>query len=218
MSFLIPLHLRLQLTLIFVVGVALLKTGAWFWLGIYGAIAFFLSMLLRSPLKPLLKLLGAELIFLTFMALPLGFERASFVLTRSLICLFALNSCLLSLPPNSQAIALQSLPLPKAFKEIALLASHYLIILISEVAQMQQAAKCRGLKGTAGWLRYASAALIGALYLRSLDRSERVYKAMIVRGYQGQLPVATKTTLKQRFALWFAMFVAMSLTVASYHV
>ena len=81
---------------------------------------------------------------------------------------------------------------------------------------MQQSAKLRGLSGYSGWLRYTSAAMIGSLYLRSLDRSERVYNAMILRGYQGKLPVESQSTPRDNFALIIVITIAGLLTFFSY--
>jgi cobalt/nickel transport system permease protein len=213
----ISLPLRLQLSLIIVVGAAFLKQNAWYCLGVYGAIAFFWAFfILRVPIRKLTGLLGIELIFLSLLALPLGWERASFLLVRSLICLITMNSFLLTLPPHSFGIALKSLPLPAGLKESLLLAGQYLEILLGEVTQMQRSAQLRGLNGTTGWLRYASASMIGALYLRSLDRAERVYAAMIARGYNGMLPVDSTLRPKERFIVLLGCAIALTLTITSY--
>jgi cobalt/nickel transport system permease protein len=185
----ISLPLRLQLSLIIVIGTAFLKYHTWSNLLVYGAIALVWIYLLQVPLPKLGGLLGTELIFLSLVALPLGWERASFLLVRSLICLIVMNGFLLTLPPHSLGIALKSLPIPAPLKENLILAGQYLEILLLEVTRMQRSAQLRGLNGTAGWLRYASASMIGALYLRTLDRAERVYGAMVARGYNGQLPL-----------------------------
>lgn len=210
------LNLRLQLSLIIVIGAAFLKLNAWYWLGAYGIIALCWAISLRVPVRKLTGLLGLELIFLSFLALPLGWERASFLLVRSLVCLLTMNSFLLTLPPHSFGIALKGLPLPMALKETLLLAGQYLEILLGEVTQMQRSAKLRGLNGVAGWVRYANASMIGALYLRSLDRAERVYAAMIARGYNGVLPVDSTLRINERFAVVTMIILALSLTVASY--
>ena len=212
----LSLPLRLQLSLVIVVGAALLKQGAWTWLGAYGAIALLWAVILRVPIWKLFGLLGAELIFLSLLALPLGFERASFLLVRSFICLVTMNSFLLTLPPHSFGIALKGLPVPAGLKESLLLAGQYLEILLAEVNRMQRGAQLRGLSGAAGWLRYASAAMIGALYLRSLQRAERVYAAMLARGYNGQLPVDATLRPKERYLVLAACAIAASLTLASY--
>ncbi|BAY97241.1 cobalt transport protein [Tolypothrix tenuis PCC 7101] len=212
----ISLPLRLQLSLVIVIGAALLKHHAWPYLAVYGAIALFWAWLLRVHLPHLGKLLGTELLFLSLLALPLGWERASFLLVRSVICLIVMNSFLLTLPAHSFGIALKSLPLPLPLKENLLLAGQYLEILLSEVTRMQRSAQLRGLNGSAGWLRYASAAMIGALYLRSLERAERVYTAMIARGYNGQLPIDSGLRPKERLALLAACAIAACLTISSY--
>jgi len=212
----ISLQLRLKLSLVIVIGAALLKQAAWLWLGVYGAIAFLWAIVLQVRVLSLGQLLGAELLFLSFLALPLGFERASFLLVRSLVCLLTMNSFLLTLPPHSFGVALKGLPLPNGLKETVLLAGQYLEILLSEVTQMQRSAQIRGLAGPSGWLRYASAAMIGSLYLRSLQRAERVYAAMVARGYQGQLPVDATLRPKERAALVIAAVLAVGLTLASH--
>ncbi|NJK69472.1 MAG: energy-coupling factor transporter transmembrane protein EcfT [Oscillatoriales cyanobacterium RU_3_3] len=207
---------RLRLSLILAIGIAFLKMGAWLWLGIYGAIALMWSLLLKVPARSLAQLLGAELIFLSVLALPQGWEKASFLLLRSLISLLIMNSFILTLPPHSFGIALKGLPLPAGLQEIVLLAGQYLEILLSEVNRMKTAAQLRGLSGTGGWLRYVSSATIGALYLRSLDRAERVYAAMTIRGYQGQFPSELKSTPKERIWLTITIVMAAGLTIASY--
>ncbi len=214
----LSLPLRLQLSLAIVVGAALLKHYAWYGLSVYGAIALLWAWLLRVSIRQLGGLLGTELIFLSLLTLPLGWERASFLLVRSLVCLITMNSFLLTLPPHSFGIALKSLPLPAPIKENLLLAGQYMEILLSEVTRMQRSAQLRGLTGTAAWLRYTSAAMIGALYLRSLDRAERVYAAMVARGYNGQLPVDSTLRPKERFALLLAWAIAAAITLSSYKI
>ena len=205
----LSLTLKLQLSLIIVIGAAFLKLNAWHYLGAYGIIALCWAISLRVAVRKLTGLLGLELVYLSFKALPLG-------LVRSLVCLLTMNSFLLTLPPHSFGIALKGLPLPRPLKETLLLAGQYLEILLGEVTQMQRSAKLRGLNGTTGWIRYANASMIGALYLRSLDRAERVYAAMIARGYNGMLPVDSTPRIKERFALLAMGFLACSLTTASY--
>ncbi|MBD2391811.1 energy-coupling factor transporter transmembrane component T [Aphanizomenon flos-aquae NRERC-008] len=212
----ISLPLRLQLSLIIVIGAAFLKYHTWSNLLVYGVIALVWIYLLQVPLPKLGGLLGTELIFLSLVALPLGWERASFLLVRSLICLIVMNGFLLTLPPHSLGIALKSLPIPAPLKENLILAGQYLEILLLEVTRMQRSAQLRGLNGTAGWLRYASAAMIGALYLRTLDRAERVYGAMVARGYNGQLPLDSPPKPKERFILLIAGVIAACLTLSSY--
>jgi cobalt/nickel transport system permease protein len=210
------LPLKLYLSLIIVIGCALLKLNGWYYLCSYSAIALIWAVTLRVPWRQLAQLLGTELLFLSFVALPLGWERAGFLLLRSLTCLLAINSFLLTLPPHSLSIALGTLPLPRGLKENLLLAGQYIEILVDEVKNMQRSAELRGLAGKAKWLRYASAAMIGSLYLRSLQRAERVYGAMLARGYNGYLPTESKLEKKDLLVVLFASAIAFCITTASY--
>jgi len=210
------LPLRLQLSLIVVIGTAFLKYHSWLQLYIYGAIALVWVVILGVEIVKLGGLLGGELIFLCLVALPLGWEKASFLLVRSLICLIVMNSFLLTLPPHSFGIALKGLPIPLVLKENLLLAGQYLEILLAEIHRMQRGAQLRGLSGTRGWLRYASAAMIGALYLRTLERAERVYAAMITRGYNGQLPMDSQPKPQELLTIILVIVIASYITVSSY--
>lgn len=214
----ISLFLRLRLSLILVIGTALIKTGNWSFLVIYGIFALFWSLLLKTPTSSLFKLLGSELILLSLMAVPLGWQKASFLLMRSLICLLIMNSFLLSVPKYHLSIALKGLPIPVKMQEIVILTTQYLEILLSEIKRMQTAAKLRGLNGNSQWLRYISASMIGSLYLRSLDRAERVYNAMIIRGYNGSLPMEIQTTKSEKFLLILTSIMAIILTLSSYRI
>ncbi|BAZ41060.1 cobalt transport protein [Calothrix sp. NIES-4101] len=210
------LNLRLHISLVIVIGCAFLKQNSWHILSVYGAIAIFWAFFLHVKISKLAALIGTELVFLSFVALPLGWERASFLLVRSLVCLLTMNSFLLTLPPHSFGIALKSLPLPNAFKQNLLLAGQYLEILLDEVQRMQRSAQLRGLNGTVNWFRYVSASMIGALYIRSLERAERVYAAMIVRGYTGEMPVDMELRSGEIFATAAIIGLALSLTVSSW--
>lgn len=214
----LSLFLRLRFSLILVISTALIKTGNWSFLVIYLFLALSWCILLKTPFQTLIKLLGAELILLSLMALPLGWEKASFLMVRSLICLLIMNSFLLSVPKYHLSIALKGLPLPVRMQEIIILTAEYLEILLSEIQRMQTAAKLRGLTGNSNWLRYISASMIGSLYLRSLDRAERVYNAMIIRGYNGTYPLEINSTKLEKFFLILMSVIAISLTFSSYKI
>ena len=60
----------------------------------------------------------------------------------------------------------------------------YLFILLDEHARIRRAQFARSFRRAGKWRMAASA--IGSLLARSFDRSERVYSAMLARGYDGQ--------------------------------
>ena len=79
---------------------------------------------------------------------------------------------------------LVSLKLPPLIAEMALLAYRYLFDIADQLANLRQAMRLRGFhpKGNRqSWQQLA--AVTGTLLVRSYERSERVYKAMRLRGY-----------------------------------
>ena len=104
---------------------------------------------------------------------------------------------------------LEGLGLPRAFAVQLLLLYRYLFVVADEAMRMLRAVAVRagGLKR----LRVREyGALAGSLLLRSLDRADRVYRAMRARGFDGQirtLQPAAWTPADTRFLCsWIAFF------------
>jgi cobalt/nickel transport system permease protein len=76
---------------------------------------------------------------------------------------------------------------------VAILASmyRYISVLISEFQAMRRAATSRNLAKNGVWQRLVIGNMIGTLFIRTFERGERVYQAMLARGYQG-VPVVEK--------------------------
>ena len=64
----------------------------------------------------------------------------------------------------------------------------YLDILADDARRMRIARLSRGYDPRFLWQVKAFAVSIGALFLRAFERGERVYLAMVSRGYTGRLP------------------------------
>lgn len=81
--------------------------------------------------------------------------------------------------------ALRSLGVPAVLTDMALLAYRYLFELGEDLTAMQRAARLRGLRFNSINARALQtlAALVGSLLVRSYEQSERIYKAMRLRGY-----------------------------------
>ena len=80
--------------------------------------------------------------------------------------------------------SLSSLGLPPLLAEMTLLSYRYLFDMAEQLANLRQAMRLRGFhpKGTRqSWQNLAAVA--GTLLVRSYEQSERVYKAMRLRGY-----------------------------------
>ncbi|MBD0336917.1 MAG: cobalt ECF transporter T component CbiQ [Cyanobacteria bacterium Co-bin13] len=134
-----------------------------------------------------------------------GLQSMGLVLGRFLSIL-TLGFILLGTTPFLSLIkAMRSLGLPAILTDMTLLAYRYLYEIADTLATMQQAMRLRGFGQTRqrrlrldGRVQQQLASLIGTLLIRSYERSERVYKAMRLRGYgTPQSPVKPAGTRQQ---------------------
>lgn len=85
---------------------------------------------------------------------------------------------------------LRRLGLPAGLCLILALTHRYLYVLTDEHQRMVQAATLRGYRPGRGLLTYKTTAnLLGMVLVRSLDRAERVRRAMLCRGFDGRFPL-----------------------------
>jgi cobalt/nickel transport system permease protein len=71
----------------------------------------------------------------------------------------------------------------------------YSFILIDEMHRMRRARDSRSFGGRWLWQTRVIGHMVGTLFLRSFHRGERVYLAMLSRGYHGTIPQTTAERL-----------------------
>jgi cobalt/nickel transport system permease protein len=86
-------------------------------------------------------------------------------------------------------LGLDRLRCPQILTQIATFMLRYLDVLAGEARRMRIARISRGDDPRFLWQLRGFAAGVGALFLRAFERGERVYLAMVSRGYQGRMPV-----------------------------
>ncbi len=83
--------------------------------------------------------------------------------------------------------AMHHLRMPKKLLYLTFLSYRYIHVLHGEYIKMRNAMKIRGFKPKTNIHTYRTFAyLAGMLLIRSYDRSERIYRAMICRGFHGE--------------------------------
>ncbi len=105
--------------------------------------------------------------------------------------------------------ALKQLKVPGLFIAVIGLMWRYLFVIGGEAGRMLRARASRSATleggrrpgGSVAWRAKVTGGMAGSLFLRSLERSERVYAAMLSRGYDGSLPVADSSGLARVDAL-----------------
>ncbi|MGH3646896.1 MAG: cobalt ECF transporter T component CbiQ [Micromonosporaceae bacterium] len=85
-------------------------------------------------------------------------------------------------------LGLDRLRTPAVITSIATFMLRYAEVLTAEARRMRIARLSRGYEPRFLWQAYAFAAGAGSLFLRAYERGERVYLAMLSRGYAGRMP------------------------------
>jgi cobalt/nickel transport system permease protein len=94
--------------------------------------------------------------------------------------------------------AMQALYVPRILVTIISFMYRYLFVLVDEAMRLQTARLARSAGGaraggTVFWRIKVLGGMIGSLFIRSYERSERIYHAMLSRGYDGQWPSLTQS-------------------------
>ena len=202
-------HTRLLCALLIVFAIVLTANGHWWTWAIYGLALLGLVLLSRVTLLVLLKRVAVESVFISVVLLGTLFREGGRVLwawgplkittvgltilgsvtSKALLSLLVLNVLTLTTSIPALLNALLILRTPPLL--VAILASmyRYINVLIGEFNAMQRAAASRNLMGSNRWQRLVVGNMMGALFIRTYERGERVYQAMLARGYQGIPPV-----------------------------
>ncbi|MFD0822524.1 cobalt ECF transporter T component CbiQ [Micromonospora zhanjiangensis] len=85
-------------------------------------------------------------------------------------------------------LGLDRLRCPQILTQIATFMLRYLDVLVGEARRMRVARISRGDDPRFLWQLRGFAAGVGALFLWAFERGQRVYLAMVSRGYQGRMP------------------------------
>lgn len=102
--------------------------------------------------------------------------------------------------------AFKQMKIPGLFVAIIGLMWRYLYVIIDEATTLLRARtsrsaclpKTRHAGGSMLWRASVTGGMVGSLFLRSLERSDRVYTAMLSRGYTGELPAAERKPLSKK--------------------
>ena len=126
------------------------------------------------------------------------------------LCLVSLTE---STPFNMILEGLGRLRLPPSFVTTTAFAHRYAFALLSDVARMRTAMESRMYGERWLWRAGAIGGLIGTLFLRSLERAERVHQAAVSRGFDGSFhgPAQGKTRLPDIMLLLVSLTLAVTL-------
>lgn len=118
-----------------------------------------------------------------------GLSRGILIMCRVIGGVSLILFLSMSTPANKLLLAISWFRVPKIFMELALLIYRYIFVLIEEMGTIRNAQKVR--LGYRNWRQGMKSITVlgGSLILRAYDRAERVFEAMVARGYTGAMTI-----------------------------
>lgn len=178
------------------------------------------GLFLTIPLL-LLPFWAGNTILLQIGALALRQEgcRAALLIFTRFISILTVSIILFGVAPFLTTIkTMRALGLPAMLADMTLLAYRYLYEIGDDWTKMETATRLRGFQPRYLDKRILTmlAALVGSLLARSYERSERVYKAMKLRGYDRMSYTRAQSQIHQRDILMLSsvLTIAASLVIA----
>lgn len=157
---------------------------------------------------------------ITLTATDEGLAFFATVIIKSWISVTAAALLTSTTPAFSLLSALRSLKLPAILVSIVMLTYRYLFVLVDETQRLMRARAARsaangpGSGGTIVWRAKGAGGMAGSLFIRTLDRSERIYMAMLARGYDGQIRLSRQPPLSGHAYIQIALPVILFATIA----
>ncbi len=150
-----------------------------------------------------------------------GIERFISIALKSWISVQAAIILASSTPFPELLTAMRALRIPRLLVSIFGLMFRYLFVLVDEAMRLIRARASRSgqtgnpnLKtgGTLAWRATVAGGMAGNLFLRAYDRSDRIYMAMVSRGYDGE--VRSTPLPKISLTNWLVLSIGLVICVA----
>ena len=200
----LPAHVKVVALLGFVVAVVLVPPRQWWALLAAAAVLAVVVRIARLPAVVVVRRMVVEVPFVVFalllpvlatgprvdvLGVPLAVEGlfgAWNLLAKATIGVVAAITLAATTTPRDLVAGLERLRVPDALVQIVAFMLRYLAVVADDLHRMRIARESRGAPpGWWGQLR-AVAATIGALFVRTYERGERVQQAMLARGWTGR--------------------------------
>lgn len=238
--FQLTVHTRLLCIFLLVFAIALTTMGRWWTWALYGAIALIILHWSRVNLRILAKRMAIEFAFVSIIVLGTLFRGGGQIIwqwgwlqittnglivlgsvsIKAFLSLLLLNILVLSTPIPLLLQALVTLKVPPLLISILASMYRYIGVLTNEFKAMRLAATARNFSPSnlyklqrhdRRWQRQVLGNMLGVLFLRTYDRGDRIYQAMLARGYQGKPMIMESVKGNWRDRLAIALIVILIL-------
>lgn len=186
----LPALFKIIFSFIFLIYVVLLKEAWWNYLIIFSLLLFFIFL---SHIPPLFvfKRAGVILPFVLLVTIFLpffkedGLKMAIITFTKSFLSIIILILLISTTKFSDLISGLSKLRVPNIILMMLSFIYRYFFVLIDEAERMERAARLRSNQEGSKLLKTLSN-IVGILFIRSYEKSERIYNAMFLRGFDGE--------------------------------
>lgn len=234
-------RVKVVAALAFIISNAILPDGLWLGFGLMWLMVLATAFIAKLPLKLLLGraliiipfLFAAVTVLFTLPGRTLwtgpfgltlsdtGLIRFLSIFLRSWISVQIAVILTATTPFPDLLHALRHLRMPAILVAILAFMYRYLFVLADEAGRLLRARAARSARlpgtgkhgGTLRWRATIAGNMVGNLFIRSFERSDRVYRAMIARGYRGQLLTMNPHTMTPLDWLIGAIFLLLLLAI-----
>ncbi len=203
-----PPVVRLLGTMVVAVGAAALPLGAWGHMAVLALLVGLIALMARVPARVMLLRVSGPLAFVVlastavlflvpgqpvFHAGPVvvtdaGLLRFGSAIGRAVVALGAAVILVSTTGFPDLVSAFRDLRLPRVVTTSLGLAYRLLYTLVDEIERIERAARSRNVGAGARRRRQLAVGIAATALTRSFARGERTYRAMLARGYHGEMP------------------------------
>lgn len=117
-----------------------------------------------------------------------GLRLAAFIYMKAITIVVLVIGMMGTTPFNDSMKALEYLKVPPVFVQMVLFSYRYLFVFFLEIGRMNTAMKARNFEKKFDMHTIKTVGnFVGTLLVRSFERTERIYQAMLSRGYEGKI-------------------------------
>ncbi len=153
--------------------------------------------------------------------------RVIVLMLRSWLMIFAMVLFTMTTPADEMLTSLAALGMPSVLVNIILLMWRYLALFITDMQKMSAARELRSISPIKGknnkGKRFiqdvkSTGSILGSLFVRAYEQSDRVYQAMLLRGFDGTLRSLKKEPLHttQKFQILVALILGFCFIMGAY--
>ncbi|MEJ5365290.1 MAG: cobalt ECF transporter T component CbiQ [Desulfosoma sp.] len=143
-----------------------------------------------------------------------GGVLAARICAKAVIVAVLMEPLLKTAPFSVTMAAVQRLGVPVVMCQMILLMYRYVFVFRHEMHRMWVGMTVRGFRSRSGWDTLGHlGCFLGMLFVRSMERTQRVYEAMLCRGYAGVFPSTVRFCASRRDWVWASLWVGTALAL-----